>query len=574
MTRYAISSCHWLATQAAHEMLALGGNIIDAAVTASFVLQVVEPHLNGPGGELVALISVMDSVEPICVSGVGVAPELATIDHFRDLGCEVVPGSGTLSAPVPGQFDALCALLYEHGTKTLAEVLAPAVHLAGSGFPVTASLQQALASALAGPFTHWEDTRRYWLPQGVIPRTGELIKNPSLHDTYQTLANLSAGYPSREQGIRAAQEYWYRGPIAEEIARHVRAPHWHPALGMLPGVLTIDDLAKYSTTLESPLSYTLGDTTIYKPGPWTQGPVLLESFGILSEISLLDAPPDDPEAIHSMVEIIRLAMADRDAYLGDGSQAVPELLAPAYLHERGKLLKAHAAKEVAAGNLADYRPWQPPGNAVAQPLSQSPWAPERIGRGDTCQISIIDHEGQAVSLTASGGWLQSSPVIPTLGFALSTRLQQTWLDPDSPSALTPGKRPRVTLTPTLVMENREVLYSLGTPGGDGQDQWQIHALRRLLKGNNTPDEAVSLFTLQAISFPNSFWPREYVPQGLLIEADAPESLQRDLSRRGHQIFSVPANSLGRLSIVHKDSKTGRLTSAASPRSGYGEAMVV
>jgi len=555
-------------------MLATGGNIIDAAVTASFVLQVVEPHLNGPGGELVALLAVKDSVDPICVSGVGAAPKHATIDHFRNLGCEVVPGSGTLSAPVPGQFDALCILLRDHGTKTLTEVLAPAVRLAGKGFPVTASLHQALASAFAGPFTHWEETRRYWFPQGVVPKTGEIIKNSSLHDTYKVLSNLSAAYSSRTRGIQAAREYWYQGPIAKEIASHVKELHWQPSLGMLPGVLTFDDLATYSTTLESPVSFTLGDKALYKPGPWTQGPVLLETFGILSEMSLLDAPPDDPEAIHFMVETIRLAMADRDAYLGDGSQAVPELLSPSYLNQRGKLLTAKASTDVVAGNLANFQSWQPPTNSILQPVSQAPWAPERIGRGDTCQVSIIDHKGQAVSITASGGWLQSSPVISTLGFALSTRLQQTWLDPRSPSALTPGKRPRVTLTPTLVMENSDVLYSLGTPGGDGQDQWQIHALRRLLTGNKTPDQAVSLFNLQAISFPNSFWPREHVPQGLLIEADAPESLQRDLSRRGHRVFSVPANSLGRLSIVHKDSTTGRLTSAVSPRSGYGQAMVV
>lgn len=579
MTAYAVSSCHHLATEAAQQVLNDGGNIVDASVTAAFVLQVVEPHLNGPAGELVALISLNELDEPLCYSGVGRAPHSASIDRFTNLGFNTVPASGTMTAPVPGQFDALCELLDNFGTWKLESILRPAIQLSKSGFPVTPSLHHALQAASEGLFRYWTDSRDYWLPTGSAPSVGQRLSNLALHATYQQLAKISAQSGSRIAGIQAARDYWYRGPIAHIIAEHASTEHWQPLIGRAPGFLKSEDLASHTTSIENTVSLQLGGLVIHKPGAWSQGPSMLETLGILQETSAIDLNPDEAESIHYLIEAIRLAMADRDAYFGDAyfgdaSSSISELLSTNYLAKRGSLITNSAAEFVKAGILVSQKSWVAPENFVAQPIAQAPWDPERNGRGDTCHVSIIDQHGQAISLTASGGWLQSSPTITSLGFPLSTRLQQTWLDDLSPSALKPGLRPRVTLTPTLALAGRGVHLALGTPGGDAQEQWQLHALLRMLYADQPAETAVKSFAFQSISFPNSFWPRESVQRGVLLEEDAPQAVREDLVARGHVIFSTPMNSLGRLSIVRRDLKSGNLAAAVSPRTGYGGATVI
>lgn len=573
MTGHGISSCHSLATEAARNSLSHGGNIIDAAVTAAFVLQVVEPHLNGPGGELVALVSTRMSGEPVCICGVGAAPAAATVTSFRDRGYDLVPPVGVPSAPVPGQFHALVTMLETFGTMSLHQVLEPARTMARDGFPVTQSLHQALETSEKGTFSHWPRTREFWIPQGV-PHVGALMRNAVLANTFSNLIDVSRKARDRTAGHLAALHYWYQGPIAQAIADHAVEAVDTACGEPLPGLLTLDDLAAHETLIEDPVRNTVGEYTIVKAGPWTQGPVLPLALRIFDSALASSGESDEASYVHTMIEAIRLAMADRDAYLGDGVAYTEALLTPEYISSRASLITHEAARDDAPGLLPGVEYWLPPRRDLDAPMSQAPWAPERLGFGDTCHISLINHEGEAISLTASGGWLQSSPVIEVLGFALSTRLQQTWLDPRSPSGLRPGRRPRVTLTPTLVLGEERPVLSLGTPGGDGQDQWQMHALIRMLRQGLPPDRAVADYACQSLSFNNSFWPRERIPRGVLLEASAPAALVRELAGRGHRLFTVPPNSLGRLSIVARDPITGSLRAAVSPRSGYASAIVI
>lgn len=571
VANHAISSCHEWATQAARSAIADGGNVIDAAVTAAFVLQVVEPHLNGPAGELVALVHTGDTSEPICISGVGSAPAASTIRSFHTRGYELVPAFGVASAPVPGQFHALISLLDAFGTFTLAQALGPAHVIARQGFPVTDSLHEALAASTIGAFARWPRTRDFWLPGGV-PKPGASMCNTVLARTFSTLIDVSQRAAHRRAGLHAALEYWYQGPIAEAIESHTK--EWAPkAAGAGTGLLTAQDLADHTTAFERPILGGFREYTVVKAGPWTQGPVQPLALSIFDG-ALDGREADEAEVIHTLIESIRLAMADRDAYLGDGATCTQALLAPEYVRTRASFIESQAAQVDDAGILAGLAPWRPPLRDVDAPLSQAPWAMERLGFGDTCHISIIDRRGNAIALTASGGWLQSSPIIERLGFSLSTRLQQTWLDPESPSSLRPGKRPRVTLTPTLVLVRDEPVLSLGSPGGDGQDQWQLHALIRMLHFGLSAEEAVRDYAFQSLSFHNSFWPRERVPKGLLLEATTPPHIADDLRKRGHRIFTVPPNTLGRLSIVGRDKETGALQSAVSPRSGYAQAVII
>ena len=557
MPRFAVSTCHYLATDAAIDVLVAGGNVVDATVTAAFVLQVIEPHLNGPAGELVALIHAGSSAETTCVSGVGQAPQAADMEGFD--GLSLIPATGVRSAPIPGQFHALATMLDTYGTISLQRALRPAASLALRGFPVTPSLHAALEAGAKGFVGGNADSLQQWLPRGV-PAVGSMVTNQALGHLLETLISV-ANSTSRERGIRSARDYWYQGPVAEAIDAHV---------ARYSGFLSFNDLAKYETILEEPIEFRDGPYSFIKAGAWTQGAVLPLAWATF--LKAQDAyDPRKGEDVHALIECLRLAMADRDAYLGDGFTSVTRLLQQEYTDARAREVLPKASNAIQPGRIDGYEPWVPSTGDVDKPISQSPWAPERLGHGDTCQVSIIDTDGNGVSMTASGGWLQSSPVIPTLGFALSTRLQQMWLDPNSPSALAPGRRPRVTLSPTLLLEEGTLRLSMGSPGGDGQDQWQLHGLVRILLRGMTIAQAVSDYAFQAVSFHNSFWPRERVHKGVLLEVDSPLEVLADLQDRGHRVFPVPAQTLGRLSIASRDVQTGEVDAAASPRSGYASA---
>ncbi|WP_068118821.1 gamma-glutamyltransferase family protein, partial [Nocardioides massiliensis] len=571
-----VASTHWLASSSAMAVLERGGNAADAAVAGGLVLQVVEPHLNGPGGDMALLLHHADADAPLALSGTGPAPAAATIERYADLGLDLVPGAGALAAAVPGQSDAWLLLLRDHGTWELSDVAAYALHYATRGFPVVPTIHRTIATVEDLFRQHWPTSAAQWLADGV-PAAGAQLTNQPWARTLERLVAAGTG-ASREERIDAVRRTWAEGFVAEAINAFVRTPHRHSDGGTYAGLLTGSDLAAHRAHFEPAVVGTFRGHRIAKCGPWTQGISLLQTLGILDAASDEALDLTDPAALHLVVETIKLAMADRDGFLGDRDDVpVAALLDRDYLASRRVLITDDASFELRPGSPGGRTPYHPP-------LVESHLAPTDVAageptvrrsgimQGDTCHLDVVDRWGTMISATPSGGWLQSSPFIPEVGFALGTRLQQCWLDPAAPSALEPGRRPRMTLTPTLVLHDDEAVSALGTPGGDDQDQWQLLYLLRTLAGGMSPQEAIDAPMLSSAAFPNSFWPRAWNPGGLLVEDRFDVGVVADLERRGHRVTRSAPWSLGRLSAVTRDPATGRLGAAANPRGMQGYAV--
>ncbi|MFE1248578.1 gamma-glutamyltransferase family protein [Streptomyces sp. NPDC058741] len=592
-----VSSTHWLAAQSAMAVLEDGGNACDAAVAGAFVLHVVEPHLNGPAGEVPILLAPADGpVRVLC--GQGVAPAGASVAHYRGLGLDLVPGTGPLAAAVPGAFDAWMLLLRDHGTKSLDDVLKYAVGYAEHGHAPVERVGETVETVRELFETEWTSSAEVYLPGGKAPRPGELFRNPALAATWKRLLAETAGSGDREARIEAARRVWRTGFIAEALVRQAARPTLDTSGTHHTGTLTADDLAAWSATWETPVTYDWNGWTVCKPGSWSQGPVLLQQLALL--------PPELPpygsaDYVHLLVENCKLAMADREAWYGDAA-AVPldDLLSDAY----------NAARRALVGERADYglRPGSPGGRTprlsahahaaadalerlhapgageptVAKPpTSPVPGEPEILPdgttRGDTCHLDVVDRWGTMVSATPSGGWLQSNPVVPELGFPLGTRLQMTWLEEGLPSSLTPGRRPRSTLSPSIALRGGVPVLAFGTPGGDQQDQWQLHfllavALRGPVRGGLDLQGAIDAPNWHNDSFPGSFFPRGMRPGSITVEARTDPEVVAGLRRRGHDVTVGAAWSEGRLCAVARDPGTGVLSAAANPRGMQGYAV--
>ena len=577
------ASTHWLATGTAQSVLERGGTAVDAAVAAAFVLHLVEPDLNGPGGDLTAILAPADA-DPIVVSGQGSAPAGASVDGYRAEGLEAVPGAGVLAAAVPGAVPAWLELLERYGTWELADVLAPALGYAREGHPLRPGAAGTIERCREVFETHWPTSAERWLPGGRGPGEHDLVTD----DTWAGLLErmLGAGDPdgTREERIRSALTVWTTevGSAAEAFVSH---PGFHADGRNHAGVLTAEDLAAHRTLWEAPASIEFRGTRVAKAGPWTQGPVLLQTLAILDGMPDERLDPSTALGIHTIVEAMKLAFADRDSWYGDRDDVpLADLLNPGYARERAALIGETASTEYRPGRPGGREPWIPPlrvpsdGGAgtgeptLDEPPSASPVDDPQSGvpRGDTCHLDVIDRFGTMVSATPSGGWLQSSPTIPELGFCLGTRLQMTWLDEASPSALRAGARPRSTLSPTVLLRDGRVVEALGTPGGDGQDQWQTLYLLRRLVGGWSPQAAIDAPAFLVEGIVDSFDPRTFDPASLRVEDRVGAGVVDELRARGHRVTVVPAWSLGRLSAVGLH-PAGGFFAASNPRGGAGYA---
>jgi len=548
------ASTHWLATATAQSVLERGGTAIDAVVAGGFVLQVVEPHLNGPGGDLVAMVA-PGGRDPKVVCGQGVAPAGATRSHFADEGLDHVPGAGALAAAVPGATATWLWLLAEHGTWELADVLDYAIHYAETGFPALPKLVQTIAAVEDLFREHWTSSAALWLSQ-----EGSTFTNPDWARSLRLLRD--AGGTDRLSRIEAARRTWQEGEFAEAMAETAATAHRHSDGRDHAGVLTVADIAAFRPALEEPLTLDFRGTTVAKAGPWSQGPVLLHSLAMLDTFPDARLDPSTVEGAHTVLEVLKLALADREGFYGEGRSVAVDGARAALVGERA------AGYRVSAGGYV------PPlvSNGVAAPGTGEPTVARDGGtRGDTCHIDVVDRWGTMVSATPSGGWLQSSPTVPGYGFCLGTRLQMTWLDPLSPAALTPGHRPRTTLSPTLLLRGGEAVAALGTPGGDQQDQWQLLYLLRTLVGGMSPQEAIDAPALHTTAVPGSFHPRTWTPAGVVAESRLGSAVLDGLRERGHVVTDAGPWSLGRLSVVTRDPATGELGAAANPRGAQGYA---
>ncbi|GAA1673268.1 gamma-glutamyltransferase [Kribbella yunnanensis] len=566
-----VSSTHWLASQSAMRMLELGGNAFDAAATAGFVLHVVEPHLNGPGGEVPAIVATADDPTPRVLCGQGVAPTGATIEHYRSLGLDLVPGSGPLAATVPGAVDAWLLLLRDHGTLPLRVVLEPAIDYARNGHPLVPRVTETVATVQSLFEEHWPTSAALWLQDG--PPTG-LFRNEAYAATLERLVveGETAG-ADRVAQVEQARKAWREGFVAEAIDGFSRLPHRDSSGSDHAGLITGDDLAAFSASWEDATTLDWNGHTVAKTGAWGQGPALLQSLAVLAELGDVDLA--SAEGVHTTVEVMKLSYADREAWYGDGDVPLKSLLSPAYAAERARLVGSEATLELRPGSPDGRAPRMPSlagGNHLIDASVGEPTvARDGVTRGDTCHVDVVDRWGNIISATPSGGWLQSSPTIPELGFCLGSRAQMFWLEEGLPASLAPGKRPRTTLTPTLVLRDGRPVVACGSPGGDQQDQWQLLFLLRHLGGGMDLQEAIDAPAWHTTGFPSSFYPRATEPGGLSLESRLGPEIRDDLVRRGHVVTESDPWSLGRLCAVRRD-PDGLLSAAANPRGMQGYAV--
>ncbi|MCM3696255.1 gamma-glutamyltransferase family protein [Microbacterium oleivorans] len=564
------ASTHATATAVAMAVLERGGNAFDAACAGGFVLHIVEPHLNGPGGDLVGLFQPADAPTPTVLMGQGAAPAGATIAHFRREGLDLVPGAGGLAAAIPAAVDAWLLLLRDHGTWSVADVLSFAIDYAEAGHPLLPAASATIGRVADLFRDHWPASAELWMPDGSPADAGTLHRNPAYAAVLRRLAAAGADRGDRVAAIDAARSEWREllGDACEVLAD----PHRHSSGTDHAAVLTREDLVEAPARYEQPLSVAFRGRRVFKADAWSQGPALLAALRIMVPLpdDLLD--PSTTAGAHTLVETLKLVLADRDASFGDGADA-GALLTDEVAADRRADLGARASSQWRPARRADTDPWTPPlRRDVAAAAGTGEPTVDRSGstRGDTCHIDVADRWGNVVSVTPSGGWLQSSPTIPSLGFCLGTRLQMCWLDEHSPAALRPGARPRTTLSPTLVHDG-DTRIALGTPGGDQQDQWQLPMLLRMFVGGYTAQQAIDAPTLHTTAMVDSFWPRTWDPTGVVAEDRLGEEVLRGLSALGHTVSRAGDWALGRLSAVGADRATGILWAAANPRGVQGYA---
>jgi len=556
-----VASTHWLASAAGMAVLEQGGNAFDAAVAAGFTLQVVEPHLNGPGGDLPALLWPAGG-EPVVLCAQGPAPRAATIERYRDdLGLDLVPGTGPLAAVVPGAFGGWVTMLRDYGTMPLHEVLRFAIGYARDGYPVLPQIAGKLGSVEQLFRDEWTTSADVYLP--MLDAPGSLHTNPQLAATYQRILDESKSDPA------AALDCWYRGFVADAFLEFQRRPFMDSSGERHAGLLAEADLRDWMPTIEQPLEVDYAGLTVLKAGPWSQAPVFLQQLRLLEGFDLPSLGLSSAEYVHVVTECAKLAFADREAWYGDPEFVdVPmdALLSREYADERRVLVGDDASSELRPGSPDGREP------QLATPVHGAPVAPG-IGeptRGDTVHLDVVDRWGNMVAATPSGGWFWGAPVVPELGFCLGTRAQMFWLEEGLPNSLEPGKRPRTTLSPTLVARGGDPYLALGTPGGDQQDQWTLHTFLAHVHFGLDLQAAIDAPGHHTEAFPSSFYPRATRERHVAVEERVGDATVDGLRARGHDVEVSPPWSVGRVSAVARETD-GQLKAGASPRGMQGYA---
>jgi gamma-glutamyltranspeptidase/glutathione hydrolase len=569
-----VTSTHWIASAVGMSILEKGGNAFDAAVATGFVLQVLEPHLCGPGGDMPAIFysKKKDKVEVICAQGP--APAGATIEHYTSEGLSLIPGNGLLATVIPGSFDGWMLMLRDYGRLTVRDILEPAIHYAEHGHPVLERVS-ATISGLASFFEkEWPTSHETWLPGGSVPAPHSNFKNPVLAKTWKRVIAEAEAKKGRDAQVEAARDAFYRGFVAEAIDRYAGSTEVMDASGSRhKGVVSANDMAKWSATIEEPLIYQYHDWTVAKTGPWGQGPVFLQTLSLLKEIDIAGMDPAGAEFVHTLTEAMKLAFADREIYYGDPKFAeipIEHLLSDAYANARRKLITSEASLELRPGRIpgfeAQYELTMDMLNVASKTgaVYEPTMAHLSEKRGDTVHIDVIDREGNMVSVTPSGGWLQSSPIVPGLGFCLNSRAQMFWLKPGLPTSLAPGKRPRTTLTPSLALYEGRPTLAFGTPGGDQQEQWQLSFFMRHVHHKMNLQAAIDQPLFHTSHFPGSFYPRTREPGSLMAEANFGTEVLDALRRKGHNLSVADPWTVGRLTAARRDAD-GLMRAAATPR---------
>lgn len=561
-----VTAGHYLAAGVGMDVLRDGGNAIDAGVAMGFCLAVLEPQNNGIAGESPMLIHHAKSGRTVAISGQGTAPAAATIDWFKSQGIPLVPGDGLLGATVPSQVSNWILALAEFGTLPLERVLSSAIELARDGFPMYYGLRRCIVANEKRYRAEWPGSAALCLPHDRIPEWGDNFRNPHWAESMGMLvrAEQDARGRGRAAGLEAARDVFYKGPIAEEIAAFCRDNAFPDASKKTNhGLLTYQDLGGFRSRVEDTAHFNYHGLVVHKCGPWSQGPVFLQQLALLSGFDLAGQGHNTPDYIHTWTECAKLAFADREFYYGDPDFVdVPmaRLLSPDYNEARRALIDPTTASKALH-----------PGDAGPRPM-QLVLGDARSYDADTTHLDAIDAEGNMIAATPSGGWIPSSPVIPDLGFPLGTRGQMFSLDATHPNALKPGKRPRTTLTPSLVTRNDKPWMVFGTPGGDQQDQWTLQFFLNVVVFGMSVQEALDAPTFHSQHFPSSFYPRAQYPGRLVVESRISKPTLDELRRRGHDVVETGPWSNGRVLAIRTDRESGLMFGGASPRAETGYAL--
>jgi gamma-glutamyltranspeptidase/glutathione hydrolase len=561
-----------LSVEAGLRILQRGGNAVDAGVATTLAASVIEFSHFSFGGEVPILIK-LKGQKVVVIEGMGQAPMKATRDFFINRGQNesgttmssarrggLIPSTGPLSATVPAVLDACITALDQFGTKTLAEVMEPAIQLA-DGFPID-ELRVQYIRTRSSIFSQWPDAKRVFLPNGEVPKVGDIFVQADLARTLREIVRAerlaSRGTRNnRHAGLMAARDYFYRGPIARRIGAYMQANG---------GLIVAEDFARFSAKVGQPVSTDYRGHQIYKAGFWTQGPAMVETLNMLEGFDLKKLGHNSPAYIHTLAEALKLALADRDRYYGDPNFVkipMTELLSKDYAALRRPLIDPQRAS--LAQQPGDPSNMKAVLASAVQAIGRASAVPELERANDTTCVNVIDKEGNLFSATPSGAWLPAV-VAGDTGVLMGQRLQSALTDPNSPNVVAPGKRPRITLTPTLVLKNGEPFMVLSTPGGDNQDQALLQVLLNIVEFGMNPQEAVEAPRFDTQHYISSFDDHEFLPGSLNVELRVGLKTIQELSQKGHKVKTQSDwGTLSAPTVIIYDPKTGVSSAGADPR---------
>jgi gamma-glutamyltranspeptidase/glutathione hydrolase len=567
-TRGAIAGGTEYATEAGMRLFVAGGNAVDAGIATLFASATCEFSHIGWGGEAPILVRTREG-KVFAIAGVGTMPQLGTADFYRNHEPGVdeiveppsphglkdwVPVAGPLAALVPGMVDATLVTLREFGTKSFSETVEPAIELA-DGFPID---EYRVSSIRASErfLKDWPASARTFLPGGQVPRVGDIFHQPELARTLRSMAEVEkkarAAGASREKALDAVRDYFYRGDIARRIGAFSEKNG---------GLLRYQDMAAFHVEPEEAVSTTFQGYTVYKPGFWSQGPSMIEALNILEGFDLAGMKLNSAEYIHTLVEALKLAYADRDTYYGDPRfNKIPaeRLLSKAYGAERAKLIAHDASLEFRPGDVEPNPPKHPSLSVIARYK-----IPDALLAKDTTCVDAIDKDGVVISITPSGAWMPTFLAGDT-GVALTQRAQSFLLVPGHPNELAPGKRPRVTLSPTLVVGPGRALLALSTPGGDNQDQALLQVLLNAIAFGMNPETAVETPRFQSEHLVSSFDNHAMDPGKLLLDDRTPDAVVAELKQRQHVVEMRTRYQSGAAPVMIHLYPSGLIEAGADP----------
>ena len=583
-----VTSGHYLVSSVGLQMLLRGGNAIDAAAAMGICETLLEPQSCGIGGEVPLLIYSAKERRTYAVSGMGWSPQALTIGWCREHGIDLIPGDGYLPACVPAVVGTWTTALARFGTMSFAEIAQPTIDLAENGFPMYDGLRRRLADDATKYTELYPTTGEIYFRNGSPPHTGELVRNPDFGAMLRSLcdAETAANGRGRIAGIEAARDEFYKGGVAETILNFINDNPVEDASGMAhKGLLSAEDFAEWHAAVEQPVSLEYNGLDVHKCSSWTQGPLFLQQLAILKTMDFAALGHNTADYLHTWIESAKLAFADREAYYGDPNfdeTPIDMLLSDDYARTRAAQIGAAASRELRPGDLGGGVPEYATiavadDNRAALGIAAREVRDLGIGHahiGDTTHLDAMDAEGNMVAATPSGGWLGTSPVIKGLGFPLGTRGQMFYLNPDRPNALQPRKRPRATLTPTLVTQNGEPFMAFGTPGGDSQEQWTLQFFLNHIDFGMNLQEALDAPTVHSVHFPSSFYPRAAFPARVVAETRIPSQTLDELRRRGHDVQPTGDWANGKVMGIRWHADKGVIAGAASAKNTIGYAMAL